>query len=166
MCKICRLLYRAVPIRWFRSQLVSRHFASCRSCREEFAVEESLTELAHLSEWVTSEPSLWPEIKEKLAASRPSIGLSWKQTVFPPFRIWRWAAAGAGLALLLLTIFLLLPSKQRESRPTPPAQPSSSRLSRIAVKHAEVRGKKARYLIYQTEKASFIWFDESKKTGG
>ena len=66
-------------------------------------------------------------------------------------------AAVIGLGLLIHQNFL---------KRTPEESAVEIDTPRIIIKHAEIKGKKAKPYIYQTPYVSFIWFAETKNSGG
>jgi hypothetical protein len=107
-------------------------------------------------DWIEETPSLWPRIREAVAASetRGEVKIPERRPAFHSFR--RWALASAAAMLLLAGI-----AGRSEVGPA-----DSGALPRVRLLSVELKGKKAKPYIFQTPKASFVWITPSKEIGG
>jgi hypothetical protein len=163
MCKFYKFLYWMIPVKSFRSYLIKKHFAACSRCQREVEKESHLKELLAVPNWIETEKSLWPQIKQKiLVPEEKVIRIESKHESFFR-RKWSWAMVGfvfagvVGLGLLVRQSYLKRTPEERILEIDKP---------RITIKHAEIKGKKAKPYIYQTPYVSFIWFAEIKNSGG
>jgi hypothetical protein len=156
-----------------RAAWLRRHLEVYPECGgERFFEDPRLQDLVKVPRWIEEEPSLWTEIRRRLQdpaaeESLPAVagGRRKGTPVFsdPPIRLWRWAMAGLGLVMIVVFNVLI--------HRTPPSQKSAiaehpALSPRVTVNYAEVRGRRARSHIFQTESSSYIWFVRSDKSGG
>lgn len=164
MCKLYKFLYRLVPSKRFQSFLIKKHFSVCSLCQQEFETDEKLKEIFAHTAWTKDEKSLWPEIKPKLHTPEKITLEEKRKYGFSFIRKWHWAMAGLALAIMV-GLNLLIQQGFQEKAPVKGASLEKER-ARVIIKHAEIRGKKAKPYVYQTPDVSFIWFTETKETGG
>ena len=164
MCKLYRFLYFILPFKIIRSALIKKHFGVCKDCRKNIQIKEPLKEVETIKTWAHKEASLWPEIVSSLQNLKQAKGVPKKNMIFHPFRIWRWAAGFITLTVLIAIGFLIqrgakkeIPSEKVLLAKSPP---------KVIVKRAELKGVKARPIIYQTPTVSIILFVEDKESGG
>lgn len=163
MCKFIAFLYDLIPIQGFRDFLIKRYITECSICEKESAIETLLEEKLQIPEWIESEDSLWPQIREKVFLQEP-LPSPHRQKVlrFMPRR-WQWALAG--LALLLVVAINLLIERGFDAKRLQGELIATTTAPRIIITHAEIKGKKAKPFVYQTQEKCFIWFEESKSEG-
>jgi hypothetical protein len=164
MCKLYRLLYSILPFKIIRSALIKRHFSVCENCQENIQIKEPLNEVEAIKTWAQKEASLWPEIVSGLQSLEQDKAALKKTIIFPPSRTWRWAVGFIALTILVAVSFLIqrglkreVPSEEVLSAKSPP---------KVIVKRAELKGIKARPIIYQTPTVSIILLVEDKESGG
>ncbi len=163
MCKLIAFLYGSIPIQGFRTFLIKKHFSKCPVCQSELDIEALFTEKFQIPEWIESEQSLWPQIREKiLTLEIPSSPSRQKDR---RFLIPRWQWALAGLALLLVVGISLLIERDFRQNAYQGEFIATSSTPRIIIMHVEIKGKKAKPFVYQTQDKFFIWFEESKPEG-
>jgi hypothetical protein len=115
-------------------------------------------------DWIEETPSLWPRIREAVAASetRGEVKIPERRPAFHSFQRWALASAAAMLLLAGIAGWLVLGRRGR-----PGAGPADSgALPRVRLLSVELKGKKAKPYIFQTPKASFVWITPSKEIGG
>ncbi len=160
MCKFIVFLYDMIPIQGIRAFLIKKHIDRCPVCQREMAIETLLEEKFKIPEWIESEQSLWPQIREKAFSQKPVL-LSGRQKE-RPFKIsgWQWALAGLALLVVVGINVLIGPdlSPRRHSREfiVSAAQP------KIIITHAEIEGREAKPFVYETRERCFIWFEEQE----
>ena len=113
-------------------------------------------------DWIKSEPSLWPQVRMRLEqpAVKKSEGLS--RITF--IRGWRLA-----MTFVLFAVLVVVGIWNQRSYVRRIAQEETvpdKTIPQITIRHAEVNGKKATPYVYQTTEVSFIWYSETKKSGG
>lgn len=161
MCKLIRFLYIMIPIHDFRAYLIQKHLAACSRCQTEWAIDKSTEESLKKSTWVTNEPSLWPQIQEKInVAELEETPARRRKTTFPLPR-WQWALAG--LALLIFIVINLVIDKGLVLSLSKKEVSLALKIPQVRIIDAEIRGIKARPFIYQTPENVFIWFDKTKQ---
>jgi hypothetical protein len=163
MCKFIAFLYGLIPLQGFRAFLIKRHIANCSICEKEPAIETLLQEKLRIPEWIESEQSLWPKIKEKVLSPEP-LPSAHRQKVLR-FMAPRWQWALAGLALLLVVGINILIERDLDPQRLQEEFIATATIPTVIITHAEIKGKKAKPFIYQTHEKCFIWFEESKSEG-
>ncbi len=163
MCKLISFLYDLIPIRGFRAFLIKKHLIKCAICQNELSIEPLYEEKFKAPEWIESEQSLWPHIREKLSTQRipSSPSLQNKKRFLIPR--WQWALAGF-ILLVLVGIYLLIKQDFRQNA-LKGEFIATSTTPRIVIMHAEIEGKKAKPFVYQTQERFFVWFEKSKPEG-
>jgi hypothetical protein len=162
MCKFIAFLYDLIPIQGFRAFLIKRHIAKCPICEKESAMETILEEKFKIPDWIESEQSLWPQIREKVFGPEPLPTHRQKALRIMPPR-WQWALAG--IALLLVVGINLLIERDFDRKRIQGEFIATTTAPRIIITHAEIKGKQAKPFIYQTQGKYFVWFEESKSEG-
>lgn len=152
-----------IPAKNFKSYLIKKHFATCARCQKENEIESKLKKMFVTPNWIKTEKSLWPQIKQKISVPEgKAIRIERKHE--PIFRRkWSWAMAGFIFAAIIGLGLLI---HQNYFKRTPEESVIEIDKPRIIIKHAEIKGKKAKPYIYQTPYVSFIWFAETKNSGG
>jgi hypothetical protein len=157
MCKLIRVLYAVVRSDRFRDYLIRKHMAVCPRCRQdEAAVLEGGLSLRP-PEWIFREASLWPEV-ERMMAGRGAPGPARPQV--PRRRPFAELAVASGGVLAVAVLTLLL---GRRPPVTDDIAAVVARAPRIEILSAAIEGRPARATLYQTERASFIWFSETSR---
>jgi hypothetical protein len=162
MCKLTLFLVRLVPFRFLRGAWLERHISRCPACREAKALDGSLGDLfLPIKTWADSEESLWPAVRGKIRErSSP------KTDACPdakPVTARRWAPA---CAALLLAAALMILVHRLPVDPIPAGEdPSAAGSPRIHVKYGSLGGEKAEPFIFQTDKASFVWYGTGRSGG-
>jgi hypothetical protein len=163
MCRLCKLLYKFIPIKNFQSFLIEKHFSVCSSCQKETEIESQLKKVSTVPSWIAKEESIWPQIREKLYSQRKKT-LKAEKKLKPSFiQKWKWAAVSLVLVIAVGVVLLVPINYQRKSAEEEALVKDTPR---VVIKHAEINGKKARAYLYQTPEISFIWFSEAKNNGG
>lgn len=160
MCKLARFLYAVVPAARFRARLIRKHFAACPRCSKTWGAEPPWAGLLRPPDWIPREASLWPAV-ERLLTERVAAAAAPPR---PPLqrRLAEAAAAAGGVAAVAILALLL-----GGHRPTTAVGSSAvSGPPRVEVLSAEVEGLPARASIYQTKRASFIWFSRTPRKEG
>jgi len=163
MCRFLKLLYWLVPLKSFQSFLINKHFSSCSRCQKGIEIDNQLKEILATPDWVKQEESLWPQIKPKLYASGKEEFKTGRKYEFYYLKKWEWVAVGFVFAVVIGLSFLI---QQNLITRTSEEAALGKENPRILIKHAEIKGKKARPYIYQTPDISYIWFSETKNSGG
>ena len=163
MCRLCEVLYVLLPIHPLRDWLLRKHMAECPRCSRDLALgEPAARAVAEIPPWIRQEPSLWPRVKAEILASRSEPESEKIRAGVPGFIHWRYAVVALSLALFIAANLLI---QQRFTVSSAPAM-SAAAPAGVTVNFAEVQGKKARHHIYQTSSGSYIWFVQSKDSGG
>jgi hypothetical protein len=164
MCKFYRFLYSILPFKTIRADLIRRHFGVCEDCRENFQLKEPLNEVKAIKAWAQGQASLWPVVEAGLQTPDKAKAEPKKTIIFHPFRIWRWVAGFITLTVLVAIGFLI----QREAKKEIPSEKVLLAKSppKVIIKRAELKGIKAKPIIYQTPTVSIILFVEDKESGG
>jgi len=136
----------------------------CEDCRGTLQPEESLGEVNAVKAWAQKETSLWPQIKSRLLDLEHAKAAPKKTSVFYPFKIRRWATTFVALMVLVVVSFLM--QKEMKRAVSSEEEPLTKSPTKVIVKRAELKGKKARPIIYQTPNVSIIYLVEDKKNGG
>lgn len=163
MCKLYKLLYHLFPFKSLQSFLIEKHFAVCSHCQKDIEIEGQLKNILAIPSWIEKEESVWPEIKERIYSQRKESFKADKTPVLFFLKKWKWAAVGLILVVALGLILMVQINYQRKSDE---AEIFAKETPRVVIKHAKIKGKKARPYIYQTPEISFIWFSEAKNDGG
>lgn len=165
MCRLCEVLYVLLPIQSLRGWLLRKHMAECpRCCRDLALGEPTARAAAEIPPWIRQEPSLWPRVKAKILASRSEPESEKIRAGAPGFIHWRYAVAALSLALFIAANLLI---QQRSTVSSAPGMTAAApAAASVTVNFAEVQGKKARHHIFQTPSGSYIWFAQSKDSGG
>lgn len=163
MCKLSKFLYWLIPVKSFKSYLINKHFSACSQCQREIEEESRLKELLGIPEWAKKEQSLWPQIQQRISIPSVKAGRIGRRHKSFLWKKWRWAMAGFVLAVIIGLVFLI-----HQNFLIRTAEDSVLEIDnpRIIIKHAEIKGKKAKPYIYQTPYVSFIWFAETRNSGG
>lgn len=155
MCKLIGILYAI--IRWdrFRDFLIRKHLDACPRCGQAGAEASGWAGRVRPPDWVSREASLWPEVERMMAgraadAPRP----------VPHERPWPKLAVATGGVLAVAALALLLGRRLPEPDI---AVPFLVQAPRIEILSAEIEGLPARASLYQTERASFIWFSRTPR---
>lgn len=164
MCRFYRFLYSILPFENFKSTLIKKHFSACEVCRANIQIEKALSEVEAIKNWARKENSLWPEIKSKLQIQSNIKTEPQKALASNPFKIWRWAASFI-VVTIVIAISFLIQKGQKTDVPSDEALFAES-LPKVILKRAELSGKKARPIIYQTSTVSIIFLIEDKEPGG
>lgn len=164
MCRLYKFLYEFFPFKRIQSFLIKKHFSVCSHCQQELETDKKFKEIFDDTVRVKEENSLWPEIKPKLYAPEKRILEEKRKYGFSLIRKWVWAMAGLALAIMVGLNFLI--QQNFQERASAIGASLGKEKARIIIKYAEIRGKKAKPYIYQTPSVSFIWFAETKETGG
>lgn len=164
MCKFLRFLYSFLPFKIIRSTLIKKHFSVCEDCRENIQFKEPLKEVETIKTWAHKEASLWPDIVSGLQSLEQAKIVPKKSMIFHPSRAWRWAAAFVALTILAAVSFFLQRGLKKEVPPEEVLLAKSP--PKVIVKRAELKGVKARPIIYQTPTVSIILLIEDKESGG
>jgi hypothetical protein len=157
MCKFVRVLYAVVRLDRFRDYLIRKHMAVCPRCRQDEAVVLEGVRSFRPPEWISREASLWPEVERMMAGrgvpepARPPVP---RRRPFAELAV----ASGGVLAVTVLTLLL-----GRHPPGTDDITAIVARAPRIEILSAEIEGRPARATLYQTERASFIWFSETPR---
>jgi len=161
MCKLTVFLIKLCPVRPLRERWLDRHFSLCPHCGELWEPESSLSEYyRQCRKWAESRENLWPAVRRTIADQTTAAAPVTPKEIprKTPGRIWRLAAAGAALILAaVLTISINrnpIEGGLKEDREDAAAHESP----RIQVIYGSVKGEKAEPYVYQTQKASFVWF--------
>ncbi len=164
MCRFYRFLYSILPFKKIKSALIKKHLSVCEVCRTNIQLEKDLSEVKALRAWASKEVSLWPEIKSNLQIQERIESKPKKTLTSHPFRIWRWAVSFFVLTIVVAVSFLL----QRGQKTGVPSEEVllTESLPKVILKRAELNGKKARPIIYQTSTVSIILLVEDKEPGG
>jgi len=158
MCKLVRVLYVLLPLDRFRAYLIRKHFAECSRCGLAAAEAPGWAALLKPPDWISHEAGFWPEV-ERLMAERPSGDSAPRQA--PLRRPLAGLAAAVGGVLAVAALVLLL-----GKRPPAAVVAAVGSAPRVEVLSAEVEGRPARASIYQTKRASFIWFSRTPRKEG
>lgn len=154
MCRFVRLLYAVVRLDRFRDHLIRKHLAVCPRCRQLRAEESGWRESLRPPDWISRETSLWPEVERSMAARVAGGSLRTPPPRRRPFAELS-IAAGGMLAMAVLALLL-----GRRPATTDAVNAIVPRAPRIEVLSAEIEGRPARATLFQTERASFIWFSQ------
>lgn len=157
MCKLIGILYAI--IRWdrFRDLLIRRHLGDCPRCGQAGVAASGWAGRVRPPDWVSREASLWPEV-ERLMAGRAAA-----ETAPPPVlrqRPWLKLAVATGGTVAVAVLALLLGRRLPEPDI---AAPLLVQAPRIEILSAEIEGLPARASLFQTERASFIWFSRTPR---
>jgi hypothetical protein len=137
--------------------------AECPRCSRDLALgEPAARAAAETPPWIRQEPSLWPRVKAEILASRSEPESEKIRAGIPGFIHWRYSVAALSLALFIAANLLI---QQRLTVSSAPGMTAAAPAS-VTVNFAEVQGKKARHHIFQTSSGSYIWFVQSKDSGG
>ena len=164
MCRFYRFLYSILPFKKIKSALIKKHLSVCEVCRTNTWLEKLPSDVEAIKTWANKENSLWPGIKSNLQIQKSIKTETQKGLASPPFRIWRWAASLVAVTIVVAISFLI----QKGQKMDVPSEEllSTESLPKVILKKAELNGKKARPIIYQTSTVSIIFLVEDKKTGG
>lgn len=164
MCKFYRFMYFILPFKTIRSFLIKRHLGVCRDCRKTIQLDTPLPEVKWIKAWAQKEQSLWPEVVSGIKSLEQAKAAPKKTSTFYPLRMWRWATAFVVLTFLVIVTLVIHRGGERKasSRDVPGVQSPS----KVIVKRAELKGKNARPIIFQTPTVSIIFLMEDKKNGG
>lgn len=164
MCKFYKFLYSVLPLKTIRAALLKRHFGVCEDCRENLQLKAPLNEVEAIKAWAQEQASLWPEIVSGLQDLEQAKGVPKNTMIFHPSRIWRWAAGFVALIVLAAIGFLI----QRGAKKEGPSEKVLLAKSppKVIIKRAELKGIKAKPIIYQTPTVSIILLVEDKESGG
>lgn len=163
MCSFFKFLYWLVPVKSFQSFLIKIHFSGCNRCRKETEIDNQLKEIIAVPEWVKAEEIMWPQVKTKVYTSEKKALKTVKKYKFSLFKKWRWATAFIALTILVAISFLIQKGLKREVSSEEALLTKSP--PKVIVKRAELKGKKARPIIYQTSTVSIIFLVEDKEPG-
>ena len=161
MCRLYRILYGLVPLVPMRGWLLQKHLADCPSCSQSLDPQTTRS-VAQIPAWIRQQDSLWPQVKAGILVPRsePHTG----RVRSEPQRLLHWRAAVAALSLAVLIASNLLILRNLDGPTT--AEIAAGAADHVTVNFAEVKGKQARHHIYQTPSTSYIWFIQSKDSGG
>jgi hypothetical protein len=160
MCKLVRVLYALVRLDRLRACLIRKHFAVCPRGGRAGAEDAGWAGLVRPPDWVSREASLWPEV-ERLMDERARTAPG--PAPAPLRRPLAELAAAAGGILAIAVLALLLGKRH----PTEAVDASAvAGAPRVEVLSAEVEGRPARLSVYQTKRASFIWFFPTPRKEG
>lgn len=163
MCKLCKFLFRLIPLKIFQSLLIKKHFSICSRCQKEVEMDNQLEKLLTLPVWIKKEENLWPKIKEDLYFLERDEDLVERKKISFFLKKCRWAAASLVLVVLIgLSLMIRFNFLKKTSREEAIVKDNP----RVLIKRSEIKGKKARPYIYQTPDISYIWFSEIKNSGG
>lgn len=165
MCRLCRILYGLLPVVPVRGWLLRKHLADCPRCIQDLALDaQTAHAVAKIPVWIRQQDSIWPQIKAEILAPRSAPKPGRIRTEPSRFIHWRYAVAGLSLAVLIAANLLI---QQKLVDPSVPEMTAAAGVAaHVTVKFAEVKGQKARHHIYQTPSTSYIWFVQSKDSGG
>jgi hypothetical protein len=160
MCKLTLFLINIIPFRNLRNNLMEHHISRCSAGAQ--ALDSSLKEsYIHLKTWADSEESLWPDVRRiiRSEASSPDYLPGKRRPVWGL----RWMPAGA--ALLLAAGLIICISRLPVDLSTTADSSSKIGSSRIQVKYGSVNGERAEPFVFQTDKASFVWYGTGRSGG-
>ena len=157
MCELIRLLYAVIRLDRFRDFLIRKHLAVCPRCVQAWAEGAGLPGLVRPPDWISREASLWPEI-ERMMAERAATAPA--PPLVLPRRPRASLAVAAGGVLAVAALAMLLGRRVPDAYRIPAAV---AQAPRVEVLSAEIDGRTARATLYQTERASFIWFSERSR---
>ncbi|MCJ7772216.1 MAG: hypothetical protein MUP22_03665 [Desulfobacterales bacterium] len=164
MCRFYKILYFILPFKNIKSVLIKKHFSVCEVCQVNSQLKKDLSEVEALKAWASKENSVWPEIKSALQIQEVIKANPKKNLTSQPFRIWRWAASLIAVTIVV-AISLLIQKGQKTDVLSDEMQLAES-FPKVILKRAELNGKKARPVIYQTSTVSIIFLVEDKEPGG
>lgn len=163
MCKIYKFFYKLIPLKSFKSLLIKKHFSVCSFCQKESKIDSQLKEILAPPSWIKKEESLWPQISLRLHPTEKEAPRTERKHDFSFPKKWQWAMASLVLvAAIALSLWIQQNFLKRASEDAPVLKGNP----RVWIKQAEIKGKKAKPYIYQTTDKSFIWFSETKNSGG
>ena len=158
MCRFYRFMYSILPFKTIRSALITIHFDACENCQEIIQSEKPLKDLEAVKSWAQEEKSLWPGILSSFKKHEHAKPVPDKTSLSRPQKIWRWAASFATLTVLVVISFFI----QKELKKDVPLEDVSISKSpnKVVMKRAELKGKNAKPIIYQTSTVSIIFLVE------
>jgi len=165
MCRLCRILYGLLPVVPVRGWLLRKHLADCPHCSQDLALDaQTAHAVAKVPVWIRQQDSIWPQTKAEILASRSAPESNRTRTEPSRFTHWQYAVAGLSLAVLIAANLMI---QQKLVDPFESEMTASAGVpAHVTVNFAEVKGQKARHHIYQTPSTSYIWFVQSKDSGG
>lgn len=164
MCNLFNFLHRLIPSKRVQSWLVRLHFSSCPRCQGDEEADAVLEKVAAAPPWIAEQESLWPHIRAQIREREERADKAPGKPGFPLRVKWQWAAAIFVLALAIGLSTIIWHPLIRKSPEV--SMVEAREIPRLQIKYAEVKGEKATPYIYQTPRGSFIWFDQSRKSGG
>lgn len=164
MCRFYRFLYSIAPLKKIQSVLIMKHFSVCEACRESTPLEKVRGELEVIKDWANKENSIGPEIKSDLRVLKRTKVEPQKRLELRPIKVWRWTVSFITVIILASVVFLIHSSQKTNVKPEEVL--SADIVPKVILKRAELRGQKARPIIYQTPKVSIIFLVEDKESGG
>lgn len=157
MCKLIGLLYAAVRWDRFRDFLIRKHMGACPRCGQAAVEGAGWAGLVRPPDWTSREASLWPEVERLMAGQAVAAPAP---PAVPLRRPWPRLAVATGGILAVAALALLL------DRSLPDRDAAAGlvvQAPRIEILSAEIEGRPARPTLYQTERASFIWFSRTPR---
>jgi hypothetical protein len=159
MCLIFKFLYWLFPIRGFRAAILKYHIDHCSCCQEKYDIEDQTKDILAVPDWIKTEPSLWPQVKQKMVLQEDKITRNPKRSFFTTK--WQWATVA--LFFVAIVTWIIWNQQSDVKKIILDESESAQEITQVTIKHAELNGKNATSYVYQTQKISFIWFSETEK---
>lgn len=152
-CELYKLIFKLVPINWFRARIMGKHLSQCPRCSAEQGRDLDFKEILNPPrEWLARQ-DLWPGIGQEI------VKLS-RQEKKQPWRVWglkpvQWAYA----SLVLLVLAFVLPYLLNLGAPAE----SLEKKKEIIIRSIKVENKPAKgYYFKSTDKDKlFVWVQKT-----
>jgi len=159
-CKIYKLLFWLLPLKRWQAFLIHYHFYKCYSCREESGIDDHFNQIPIFPSDCQNHPSLWPQIKKKIALEKEKKNRKKSFIFFPK---WQWTL----LVIGLICIFLLLPylSKKNSNFKFTENIESIQRGSKIILKSVKMENQPAKTYFFQSNHPDrlIVWVQKSTR---
>ncbi len=149
-CKAAELLYRVVPLRFFRGYLIKVHMEGCARCEARLASRGEAGAL-----FVDPDSAGMTDVlRRRVVAAIPAPG----EDAGPPGKpvrhalAWNWAAGAAVAAVTIAAALWLLTA----ITPGPPGDGRTLGAARFEVGHVKVGGEPARSVVYRPADSDMI----------
>jgi hypothetical protein len=156
-CRAVEILFRILPVRAWKGNVLERHQARCAACRGKLASREEAGAYVIPPEAPAGPDRIWPAVEAGLRTHSEPAGRS------PVASSALWKAAGIGAAAGIMVLILLI---SRPPRPAPAAFTDAA-AEDFRLDSAEAWGRPAQALIYQARdsRVTIIWVP-SPSNGG
>ena len=133
--------------------------------------EDEILKTAHAlfrPSWIRNSPSLWPGIREAMAArasGRPFPRRPAPRPIAVSFPAWPWAAAAVLVIVVSLGLVLigLRPFNAEPGARSGPAWADNNIGPRVEILSSALEDSPAKTFLFQTSETSFIWLAPSRK---